>query len=86
MLAPLKVAADVARKKVAEVLVAAGVESVATKHGSITLRRQTTTNWEALARHILTKPVIDALLATKQFESVSEPYVQALPSWAGAKK
>lgn len=81
---PLEDRVEVARKKFVELLVAAGVKSFESKHGTISLTTKQTTNWEALARSIIEPKFIEQ--AIPQFTSESAPYVRAPARWSGEAK
>jgi hypothetical protein len=81
---PLEDKVEAARKKLAQMLVAAGVENIATKHGTLTLQRKTTTNWEALARSIVKPELLEQSI--QLFTSTSEPFLRAPASWSGEAK
>lgn len=81
---PLEDKVDAARKKVAQMLVAAGVENIATKHGTLTLQRKNTTDWEALARAYIKPELITSSLP--MFTSTSDPFLRAPSSWSGEAK
>jgi hypothetical protein len=72
---------DAAKARVIELLRANNLESFASKYGNVSLRKKTTTDWEGLARSLLTPSVIDAALP--QWRKESEAFVVAPQSWAG---
>jgi hypothetical protein len=81
---PLEDKVDAARKKVVALLVAAGVENIATKHGTLSLQRKSTTDWQALARAVIKPELLDEYV--KQFTTTSDPFVRAPASWSGEAK
>lgn len=84
LLKPLEAKVDGARAKVVQLLVDAGVESFASKHGKVSLQRKKTVDWEQLARDLITPKVIEGII--ERYTSTSSPFTRAPASWSGEAK
>jgi hypothetical protein len=72
---------DAAKDKVIGLMNAAGLKEYASKYGKVSLQTKKTTDWEGLARSLLTKEVIDSNV--EKFTKVSDEFVRAPQSWGG---
>ena len=81
---PLAGLVEAAREKVTKLLVDAGVDNLATKHGTLTLQTKSTTNWEKLARSIIKPELLEQSIP--MFTSTSAQFLRAPASWSGESK
>jgi hypothetical protein len=81
---PLVAKLDAARDAVTQAIIDSQLDHIVTKLGTIALQTRTTTDWEGLARSLITESMIESSLHL--FQKQSKPFISAPRDWSSEAK